>query len=156
MPAVLIVCTANICRSPMAEAILKKLVSERPDADQWHIESAGTWAEYGRAPAYLSKYVMEQMGMDISEHQSKPVTLRLLVNFDLILTMEREHKNWLGSQYKEFAGRTYLISELVGDVADISDPIGGELFEYQQTAFLLQRILSDGLDRIYQLANGQD
>jgi protein-tyrosine-phosphatase len=154
MPAVLVVCTANICRSPMAEAILKKLVSQRADADQWLVESAGTWAEAGREPAYLSRYVMEQMGMDISRHQSKPVSLKLLVNFDLILTMEIAHKKWLDSQYHEFAERVYLLSEMVGDIADIPDPIGGELYEYQQTAFLLQRLLSDGFERIYQLAYG--
>jgi protein-tyrosine phosphatase len=139
----------------MAEAILKKIISGRPDADQWRIESAGTWADSGDGPAYLSKYVMEQMGMDISKHQSKPVSLRLLENFDLILTMELDHKKWLETQYKEFTGRIYLLSEMVGDVADISDPMGGELFDYQQTAFLLERILTDGLDRILELTLSQ-
>ena len=152
MPAVLIVCSANICRSPMAEAILKKLISDRPDAEQWHVESAGTWAENGRPPAYLSRYVMEQMGMDISNHQSQPVSLRLLMNFDLILTMEMEHKTWLKTQYKEFSDRIYLLSEMVGDEADIPDPIGSELFEFQATALLLVRILTDGLDQICELA----
>lgn len=139
----------------MAEAILKRLLSERSDAAQWRIESAGTWAEDGHPAAYFSKYVMDQMGMDISSHQSKPVSLKLLGNFDLILTMETEHKAWLNSQYKEFSDRTYLLTEMVGDEADISDPIGGELFNYQETAFLLERILSDGLDRICELASGQ-
>lgn len=139
----------------MAEAILRKLISERPDSDQWHIESAGTWAETGHAPAFLSKYVMEQMGMDISSHLSKPVSLKLLVNFDLILTMETEHKAWLCTQYKEFANRTFLLSEMVGDVEDIPDPIGGELYDYQATAFLLERVLTDGLDRICELTSGE-
>lgn len=136
----------------MAEAILKKLVSVRPDADQWHIESAGTWAQDGNPPAYLSKYVMEQMGMDISNHQSKPVSLKLLGNFDLILTMEIQHKAWIKTHYKDFASRTFLLSEMVGDEADIPDPIGRELYAFQETAFLLERILTDGLDRIYELA----
>ncbi len=59
----MIVCTANICRSPMAEAILKRLVSTRPDAAQWHIESAGTWAIDGYPAAEYCQYAMQSMGL---------------------------------------------------------------------------------------------
>jgi protein-tyrosine-phosphatase len=152
MTAVLIVCTANICRSPMAEAILKKLVSDRPDADQWLVESAGVWAMDGNPPALLSQFVMQKMGMDISSHQSQPTSLKLLYNFDLVLTMEDEHKNYLMDQYGEFADRIYMLSEMVGEWVDIPDPIGGELIEYEETAYMLERILTDGLDKIVQLA----
>jgi protein-tyrosine-phosphatase len=152
MPNILIVCTANICRSPMGEAILKKLVSERQDADQWHIESAGTWAMDGSGPAFLSKYIMQLMGMDISAHRSRAVNLKILQNCDLILTMEGEHKKWLKAQYGDFANRIYLLSEMVGENSDIQDPIGGELVDYQETAQLLERILTQGLDRICTLA----
>jgi protein-tyrosine phosphatase len=152
MNNILIVCTANICRSPMGEAILKKLVAAREDADQWHIESAGTWAIAGSAPAFLSKYVMELMGLDISTHRSQPVSLALLKNFDLILTMENEHKKWLTTQFREFAQRIFMLSEMVGVEEDIADPIGGELSDYAETAQLLDRLLTDGLERINQLA----
>jgi protein-tyrosine-phosphatase len=152
MISILVVCTANLCRSPMAEAILKKLVSERSDAAQWHIESAGVWAQDGKPPAFLSKYVMEMMGMDISEKLSQSVSRKLLQNFDLILTMEKQHKDWLTEQFGETADCVYMLSEMVGDLADIPDPIGGELFEYQQVAHLLKGILTDGFERIHQLA----
>ncbi len=155
MIAILMICTANLCRSPMAEAILKKQTSQRVDADQWHIESAGIWAQDGKPPAFLSKYVMEMMGMDISGKLSQSVNRKLLQNFNLVLTMEQEHKDWLIEQYGEIAERTYMLSEMVGEVADIPDPIGGELFEYHMVANLLQRIIEDGFDRIYQLAKCQ-
>jgi len=155
MIAILMICTANLCRSPMAEAILKKQTSQRADADQWHIESAGIWAQDGKPPAFLSKYVMEMMGMDISGKLSQSVNRKLLQNFNLVLTMEQEHKDWLIEQYGEIAERTYMLSEMVGEVADIPDPIGGELFEYHMVANLLQRIIEDGFDRIYQLAKCQ-
>jgi protein-tyrosine-phosphatase len=92
------------------------------------------------------------MGMDISAHQSQPISLMLLSNFDLILTMEAEHKNYLKAQYEEIADRVYLLSEMVGESMDIPDPIGGELADYEQTANMLERILTDGLARIYRLA----
>jgi protein-tyrosine phosphatase len=156
MPSILIICTANVCRSPMGEAILKQLLAERNMAEQWHVESAGTWAVDGRAPAFLSKYVMEQMGMDISNHQSKSITLRLLEKFDLFLTMEEQHKQWLAEQYREYSDRTFMLSEMVGEYADIPDPINGELSDYVETAFLLKRLLSEGLDRIIYLASRED
>jgi protein-tyrosine-phosphatase len=135
----------------MAEAILKRLVADRPDSDQWYIDSAGTWALYGSYPAPMSQFVMQSMGMDISSHQSKPVSRKLLQNFDLILTMESEQKDSLRFQFAEFANRIYMLSELEGIKEDIIDPIGGELSDYQATARELKRILSDSLDGIYQL-----
>lgn len=152
MPSILIVCSANICRSPIAEAILKRLVADRLDADQWYVELAGTWANYGSPAAVLSKYVVQKMGLDISNHQSQPVTLELMQQFDLILTMEDRQKEGLVLQFKPYADQIFMISEMIGKVEDIPDPIGGELTDYQETARVLERILSDGLDRIYQLA----
>jgi protein-tyrosine phosphatase len=136
----------------MAEAILRKIVSERQDADQWYVESAGTWAMDGSPPAILSQFVMEKMGMDISHHQSQPTRLKLLQQFDLVLTMENEQRKWLKNQYSEFADRIYMLSEMVGAQVDIPDPIGGELVDFEETAFLIERILRDGIDKIHELA----
>jgi protein-tyrosine-phosphatase len=152
MPNILIVCTANICRSPMGQAILQKLVLERPDADQWKIESAGTWAMSGSSAAIYSKVVMEQMGLDINAHRSQAINLKMIQNFDLILTMEDEQKRWLKAQYRDFADRIYLLSEMIDQYRDIPDPIGGEMTDYQETAQLLEHILTQGFDRICQLA----
>jgi protein-tyrosine phosphatase len=106
----------------------------------------------GNPPALLSQFVMEKMGMDISAHRSQPTCLKLLDNFDLILTMEDEHKEYLQDRYGEVKDRIYMLSEMVGEWVDIPDPIGGELINYEETAYLLERILIDGLDKIVQLA----
>jgi len=140
----------------MGEAILKQLVSRRPDADEWRIESAGTWALQGSSPAPLSQLVMQTRGLDISHHQSQPVTDELIQHFDLVLTMESNHKEGLQFVFKDHADRIFMISELVGQREDISDPIGGELEDYDETANRLENLLSDGLDRILQLVKGHE
>lgn len=152
MPSVLIVCTANICRSPMAEALLKHQVSKRPDADQWHVASAGTWALEGLEPAIFSQQVMRTRGLDITHHQSQPVSRELLRNFDLILTMDNQQQEGLRLGFAEFRDKIYLLSEMVGSREDISDPIGGELADYEATAQKLEQIISTGLERITRLA----
>lgn len=152
MPSILIVCTANICRSPMGEGILKRLIEVRPDNNQWYIDSAGVWAQYGNSPAPLSQFVMQKMGIDISYHRSQPVNKEFLGNFDLILTMESIHKEVLQDQYVRIAERIYMLSEMVGIIKDIEDPISGEMEDYLATAVELEQILSGGLDRILRTA----
>jgi protein arginine phosphatase len=152
MPSILIVCTANICRSPMGEGILKRLVEVCPDKNQWYIDSAGVWARYGNPPAPLSQLVMQNMGIDISSHRSQPVNKEFLRNFDLILTMESIHKEVLQNQYLRIAERIYMLSEMVGIIKDIGDPISGEIEDYQATADELDLMLSDGLDKILHTA----
>ncbi len=152
MTNILIVCTANICRSPMAEVILKRLVSRLPDADQWQVQSAGTWARFGDPAAELSQLVVLEMGMDLSRHHSQPVTPELIRSSDLILTMERQQKEGLILLNRSLARRIFMLSEMVGRVEDVPDPIGGELADYQAAARLMEYYLSTGLSKIHQLA----
>lgn len=155
MPSILVVCSANICRSPVAEAILKSLVAVRPDADQWHIASAGTWARYGAPAAILSQQVVQEMGLDISAHQSQPVTLELVEQSDLILTMEGQQKEGLILQFEPYAGRIFMLSEMVGRIEDVPDPVGGVFADYQATAQKIRRFLSAGLDKIQSLSSSK-
>ncbi len=136
----------------MAEAILKRLISTRVDANQWHVESAGTWAIEGCQAAELSQLVMQGMGMDISQHESQPVTDDLLRHFNLILTMENQHKEGLDLQFGQFRDRIFMLSEMVGTVEDIKDPMGKGLPYFEETARKLEQVLTDGFDRICELA----
>ena len=140
----------------MAEAILKKLVANRPDAGEWHIESAGTWAHDGQPAAVLSQLAVRAMGTDISNHESKRVTRALIRQFDLILTMERQQKEGLIIQFKPFEDRIYMLSEMVGKLEDVPDPIGSEYEHYQATAKTLEYFLSGGIERISQLTKIRD
>ena len=156
MPSILIVCTANICRSPLAEVILRQLLATKPDAAQWKIASAGTWAMYGAPAAEYSQRIAQTMGTDLSQHRSQPVTPELLQRYDLVLTMERKQKEGLILQYVTHARKIFMLSEMVGKLEDVPDPIGHDLADYQATANLMHHYLSDGLGKIQFLAEKND
>jgi protein-tyrosine phosphatase len=152
MPSILFVCTANICRSPMAEAIFKSKVAGKENASGWRVESAGTWAAGGQPAAEFSRQVMQERGLDISEHRSQSITRGLMQSFDLILTMEKNHKEALRIEFPECAERVYLLSEMSGDSHDVDDPIGRFKADYQVAANEIDRLISEGFQEIERLA----
>ncbi len=159
--SVLFVCTANICRSPMAAALFKQKLEKarlsNPALSQdWRIESAGTWAREGEPAADGSQRVMQERGLDLGHHMSRSVSLELLSSFDLILVMEQGHKEALRVEFPSLTNRIFLLSEMAGLRHDIRDPILGTLVDYQDTERELDQLLSAGLERICQLAQGSD
>ena len=74
MKNILFVCTANIARSPMAEALFNKKMSELGLTDQYRANSAGTWARNGNLAAAEGQKVMQARGLDTSAHRSRVVT----------------------------------------------------------------------------------
>lgn len=91
MPAILFVCLGNICRSPMAEAVLAHLVSARPDADRWRIDSAGTgdW-HVGDDPDPRTVAECRRRGVPI-RHAGRQVKRSDFADFDRILAMDRRN-----------------------------------------------------------------
>ncbi|MEJ5312740.1 low molecular weight protein arginine phosphatase [Anaerolinea thermophila] len=153
MPAVLFVCTANICRSPMAAALfLARLNSNGLHPEQWLVDSAGTWAYDGQAASQNAILAMEKRGLNIRAHRSKTVSSYLLEMFDLILVMEPGHKEALQVEFPHLASRIYLLSEMAGESLPVEDPYGASLEEYEKTAAELDSLIERGLARILSLA----
>ncbi|GIV76574.1 MAG: protein-tyrosine-phosphatase [Litorilinea sp.] len=143
--SVLFVCTANRCRSPMAEALLRLQVAAAGETGDWLIASAGTWAVDGQPAMPNTVAVMREWGVDLSHHRSRSLTPSLLQAFRLILAMTAGHQEALLTEFPECAPRLMLMSELIGRRFDILDPVTGPIEDYRNTARELDKILRQGM-----------
>jgi protein-tyrosine-phosphatase len=146
--SVLFVCTANQCRSPMAEALLKSLAAQRGEADRWLVQSAGTWAEHDHPATALTQVVMQRRNIDLSDHRSRPVDAELLAAATVVMVMTHHHLEALQAEFPQVRGKVFLVSQLIGRSFDIEDPYSGGLDDYELCATELQDILTDGYDRL--------
>ena len=152
MHRVLFICTANICRSPMAMGLLRRRTATQPG--QWIIESAGTWTEGGEPAALKTMQVLKNRGIDLENFESRILTDELLQAFNLILTMERGHKEAIRVEFPELANRVFLLSEMLNQDYDIEDPIGKSFSAFEETAKEIDEILVKGFRKIYELSEG--
>lgn len=153
MPSILIICTANQCRSPLAEALLRRQLTEQQPNTGWRVESAGTWAS-GAHPAHpqICK-VAGEAGMDLSRHRARNVEELALHTYDLILTMEQSHKEALQVEFPAVRDRIYQLTEMIGLHYDVADPIGGVPDDFRGTLHELKRLIAFGLPQIIALAS---
>jgi protein-tyrosine phosphatase len=141
---VLVVCTGNTCRSPMAAAALRKALG--PDLERIVVESAGTAAWEGQPATEPSVAVAERSAVDLADHRSRRVTPALVRAADLILVMERAHLSAVRSLGADPA-RTHVLSEWPepGEPElPISDPFGASLEAYEEC----WRRITHHLDRV--------
>lgn len=148
MRSVLFVCTANVCRSPMATALFQNRLMHLADRQTWRIESAGTWARNGLPVPRHVETVMGEWGLTLQQHRSRMIQPQLVTTFDLILVMEKGHREALRIEFPQRAHRVVLLSELAGYRYDIADPINGSLDDVRATAHELAALLARGFDRI--------
>lgn len=145
---VLFVCTGNVCRSPMAEALLNAKIRRAGDDGKLIARSAGTWALENQPASGHAITVMAECGIDISSHRGHTVTREGLATAEVVIVMTRSHRDALSAEFPESRPKLHLMSELKGRAFDINDPYGGTLPEYQQTAQELQDLIDIGYQRI--------
>lgn len=146
----LFVCTGNTCRSPMAEAFARHYLAKKlacpPDELEDHgvlVMSAGVAAMMGGRASPEAVSVMAEMGIDLRNHETQPLSEALVRHADRIFTLGRSHREAILAQWPEAAERTVLLST---SGADIADPIGGAVERYQRCASQIRAEIESRLD----------
>jgi protein-tyrosine-phosphatase len=152
MPNVVFVCTANICRSPVAAALFAEWVRRQAPAEAWQVRSAGTWAEDGLLASTYSREVAAELGLDLSMHRAQRVDGDMVEAADLIVCMTRSQVDALKAEFPEHGKRIVLLSGLSGVGYDVPDPYGGPRSGYDAMLRELRDLIERGGRRIVALA----
>ena len=152
MPHILVVCTANICRSPVAEAVLRDRL-QRCGLLDWTVDSAGTWGLDGRGASQHSITIMSEAGLDLQAHRARTITEEMLEKANLVICMESGHVEAIKAEFPQYKERVFLLSEMIGYRYSIGDPYGGPLENYKRMAKEITNIIDEGLERIVALAS---
>jgi protein-tyrosine-phosphatase len=152
MPRILVICTGNICRSPMAEVLLRQRV-EKEGLTGWDVESAGSWTVDGEPASRYAIQLMTERGLDLTSHRSRRVNRHIMEQADLVLVMTQGHSEALRLEFPDLREKIYMLSEMRnGYRYDIDDPYGGPLAEYRACATTLVDLIDAGFERIRSLA----
>jgi protein-tyrosine phosphatase len=152
MKTILFVCTANMCRSPMAEGLMQRKLEREGHADEFRAASAGVWTMDGRPATQSAILVMTEMGVDIRQHRSRVITEAIMDEAALVLVMTHHHGEALRAEFPARARHVRLFSEMVGNNYDIEDPVGGTMLDYEETALELEAIIENGYLQMLVLA----
>lgn len=131
---VLFVCTANICRSPMAEALFRHALDAEADALQTiQVGSAGVSAIDDQPASANSVEAMRKVGLNLSDHRSRHLTQAMISEAHAVFCMTESHRDIIRYQYREQPARLHLMREFMdpSQGSEIPDPFGGNLRIYE-------------------------
>ena len=138
---IVFVCTGNICRSPMAEGLLRHKWWEM-GRDDLIVSSMGIHGLNGSPATEYAQAVCEQNGFDISSHRARSLVDEDLKKADLILCMEPVHKKFVQTFFPWHRDRLFLLGawpEKETRKSGIDDPMGGSLEEFRLIFSIIER-----------------
>ena len=165
MVKVLMVCMGNICRSPMAEGVFRRLLEEAGLTDQVYVDSAGTHAYYhpDSPPDHRSQATARRRGIDLSGIRARLVTVADFADFDHVLAMDRENFANLRAVCRDAAlrQRIQLFLDFAPDqpTREVPDPYYGGPDGFERVMDLIEAAAQGLLIQIrqrYQLSSAND
>ncbi len=147
MKTILFVCTGNVCRSPMAEGLMKDLLGGRTDI---LVLSAGVSAPKGAPASQNSVLALSELGINLNSFRSQPVTEELLEQCTHVFTMTRDHRRIIDLLFPEHGEKIRLLGEFTGNGGDVPDPIGQGLATYKRCRDVIKSALEQILDFVDQ------
>lgn len=118
----LVVCTANICRSPLGEALLRRITCQQVGPDVIEVASAGVQARIGDAAATETQRIARRWGVDLSDHHARVLTPELVANSDLVLTMTEQQRDDVLRLAASALPRTFAWRELARLATHVGPP----------------------------------
>jgi len=131
---IVVVCTANICRSPMAAGLLLHALAAQPEPlRSAQVISAGVAARGGEPVSENSVVALKKVGIDIAKHASQPLTQKMIDEAAVILCMTESHRAMIRLQAEPPPKHLYLFREFMPQRGhkEIPDPFGGPLRLYE-------------------------
>jgi protein-tyrosine phosphatase len=138
----LTVCTGNICRSPIAEGILRSIIQADPFMT---VSSAGTHAVAGNPATEFAILASHEKGIDITCHSARPLDSALIKSSDMILCMEPSHAEWVLSLDSSMYEKVYNLADFSENkrLEIIADPYGCSLREYRECFRIINECLQN-------------
>ncbi len=134
MKKLIFVCTGNTCRSPMAEAVAKSLITLENTIE---IHSRGLLVSFPSPMNEKALTALETYDLTLPDHTSKLIEAQDFEGDTLILTMTNQHKDYLLMKYPMYTNRIFTLNEFVDIIGDIQDPYGQSQEIYNQCAALI-------------------
>ena len=131
MIKILFVCYGNICRSPMAEFIMKDTAKKRGESQTFYIESAATSTEELGNPVHRgTRAILDRLGIDYSQKRARQIVKQDYVNFDYIIGMDEMNRRDLIKFFgKDQDNKISLLLDWTDSPKDVADPWWTHNFE---------------------------